>query len=66
MENIDNIRIFAKKVRKNILDMSLEAGSASSHFGGAMSAVELVSSLYGSFRILIKKITKTLIEIGLF
>lgn len=49
MENIENIKIFAKKIRKNILDMSLEAGSASSHFGGAMSAVELVASLYGSF-----------------
>ena len=48
MEDINNITKFAKKIRKNILDMSLSAGSASAHFGGAMSSVEIVSSLYCS------------------
>ena len=48
MEDINHITKFAKKIRKNILDMSLSAGSASAHFGGAMSSVEIVSSLYCS------------------
>ena len=48
MNDIDHIIKFSKRVRKNILDMSLSAGSASAHFGGAMSSVEIVSSLYCS------------------
>ena len=48
MENLVHIANFAKKIRKNILDMSLGAGSASAHFGGAMSSVEIVSTLYSS------------------
>ena len=48
MNNTDHIIKFSKRVRKNILDMSLSAGSASAHFGGAMSSVEIVSSLYCS------------------
>tara|TARA_Y100000590_G_scaffold137114_2_gene157029 strand:- start:29750 stop:30571 length:822 start_codon:yes stop_codon:yes gene_type:complete len=46
MNEIEIINKFSKQVRKNILDMSLEAGSASAHFGGALSSVEIISALY--------------------
>jgi len=36
----------AKRLRKNILDMSLVAGSASSHFGGALSCIDIVAVLF--------------------
>ena len=35
-------------MRKNILKMSLAAGSGSSHFGGSLSTVELLVTLYNS------------------
>ena len=35
-------------MRSNILEMSLSAGSSSSHFGGALSIVEILSTLYVS------------------
>mgnify|MGYP000967704546 CR=1 FL=1 len=44
----DQIEIFAKNLRKNILDMALSAGASSSHFGGALSIVEIVSTLFCS------------------
>ena len=37
-----------KRMRKNILDMSLSAGSESSHFGGGLSIVEITATLFGS------------------
>jgi len=37
---------FAKNLRKNILKMSLSAGSASSHFGGALSCIDIVAVLF--------------------
>ena len=46
--NIKNIKELSKKIRKNILDMSLEAGASSSHFGGSLSTVEILSTLYQS------------------
>ena len=59
MQNTENqiqtIKNLSKKVRKNILDMSLSAGSSSAHFGGALSAVEIVSTLFGSIMSIDKK-----------
>ncbi len=39
----------SKKVRKKILKLALAAGSSSSHFGGSLSTVEIISTLYGYF-----------------
>ena len=43
---ITKIRQLSKKMRKNILTMSLAAGASSSHFGGSLSTVELLATLY--------------------
>ena len=45
---IEKIKLLSKKIRKNILDMSLYAGASSSHFGGALSSVEILATLFGS------------------
>ena len=45
---IDKINNFALNSRKNILDMALSAGASSSHFGGALSIVEIVSTLFAT------------------
>ena len=45
---IVNIKKLTKEMRKNILKMSLAAGSGSSHFGGSLSTVELLATLYNS------------------
>ena len=42
------IETMAKNMRKNILDMSLEAGSQSAHFGGGLSIVDITATLYGA------------------
>jgi transketolase len=47
-EIIKKINNFALNSRKNILDMALAAGASSSHFGGALSMVEVVSTLFAS------------------
>ena len=39
---------FAMNSRKNILDMALVAGASSSHFGGALSIVDIVSTLFST------------------
>ena len=48
MKNFDQKKTsdFAKNLRKNILKMSLSAGSASSHFGGALSCIDIVAVLF--------------------
>jgi transketolase len=48
METFDEKIVFefAKNLRKNILKMSLSAGAASSHFGGALSCVDIVAVLF--------------------
>tara|TARA_Y100000590_G_scaffold407934_1_gene498654 strand:+ start:378 stop:1190 length:813 start_codon:yes stop_codon:yes gene_type:complete len=46
---INHISSLSKNVRKNILKAALEAGSASAHIGGALSSVEIVSTLYSRF-----------------
>ena len=41
---VEKIKDFAFAVRKNILEMALSAGASSSHFGGALSITEIVST----------------------
>ena len=43
---VEKIKDFAFAVRKNILEMALSAGASSSHFGGALSITEIVSTLF--------------------
>ena len=46
--DILKIKRLTKEVRKNILTLSLAAGASSSHFGGSLSTVELLSALFNS------------------
>ena len=41
-----NVLDFSRSVKRNILDMSLEAGASSAHIGGALSIVEIISFLF--------------------
>ena len=45
-KEIKKIESFALAVRKNILEMAVSAGASSSHFGGALSITEIVSTLF--------------------
>ena len=45
-KTVTELEEFSKKLRVKILDMALSAGSSSSHFGGALSIVEIVSVLF--------------------
>ena len=45
-DQIKNIKNFAFRVRKNILEMAVAAGAGSAHFGGALSITEIVSTLF--------------------
>jgi len=45
-DQIKNIKNFAFRVRKNILEMAVSAGAGSAHFGGALSITEVVSTLF--------------------
>ena len=49
------IKKFSNNLRKTILQTALIAGHNSSHFGGALSSVEIVSTLYSSIMNLDKK-----------
>jgi len=49
LDKINKISNFAKNCRVNILEMALSAGSSSSHFGGALSIVEIVSTIFDSY-----------------
>ena len=59
MEKIKNeigdIKYFAKNMRKSILKMSLNAGANSSHFGGALSIVEILATLFSFIMVKGKK-----------
>ncbi len=44
--NIKKIITFKKNLKKNILEMALNAGANSSHFGGALSIADIVSTLF--------------------
>ena len=43
----DKIKKFSKNVRRKIVETAYEAGSSSAHIGGALSSVEIVSTLFG-------------------
>ena len=45
-KDIEKIKKFSIEVKKNILEMAFAAGSSSSHFGGALSIVEIGSVLF--------------------
>ena len=45
---ISKIKQLAKQIKKNILSMSLVAPERSAHFGGALSTVEILATLYNS------------------
>ena len=47
-KNLKKISLFALNCRKNILEMALSAGANSSHFGGALSVIEIISVLFSS------------------
>ena len=47
-KEIVNIKKLAKEMRKNILKLALAAGASSSHFGGSLSTVEILATLYNS------------------
>ena len=53
-KNIQNIKNFSIELKKNILEMAFSAGASSSHFGGALSIVEIVSILF-SYKMKLKK-----------
>ena len=44
---IDKIKDLSYEIKKNILEMAFSAGASSSHFGGALSIVDIVSVLFG-------------------
>ncbi len=44
--NITKIIEFKKNLTKNILEMALNAGANSSHFGGALSVADIISTLF--------------------
>ena len=44
--NINKIIEFKKNLTKNILEMALSAGANSSHFGGALSVADIISTLF--------------------
>ena len=44
---INNLKNFAKKIRKNIIFTAFKAGSKSAHIGGALSAADIIADLYG-------------------
>ena len=45
-EDLEQLEEFAKKIRKKIIGMAYKAGSKSSHFGGSLSNVEILTLLY--------------------
>ena len=45
-QNLKKIKDFSIEIRKNILEMAFVAGASSSHFGGALSIVEIISLLF--------------------
>ena len=45
-DQIKNIKNFAFRVRKNILEMAVAAGAGNARFGGALSITEIVSTLF--------------------
>lgn len=48
MNDIEELEIFANKIRKLSLDMALSAGKAGCHVGGGFSCIELFAVLFGA------------------
>ena len=48
-KEIENSKIFAKNLKFNILELAYYAGSSSSHFGGALSIVDIVSVIFSNY-----------------
>ena len=63
-KDFDEIKILSKKIRRKILDLSHYAGASSSHFGGALSSVEIIATLFGKIMNLLqlKQIQKKILE----
>jgi len=47
-QDIKHITEMAARMRRHILDMALEAGAHSSHFGGGLSVVDITATLFGA------------------
>ena len=47
--NAEEIIKFSKKLRLNILKMAKAGGSKSSHFGGALSSIDILAVLFKYF-----------------
>ena len=52
---VNEIKKFSLNLKKTILEMAYEAGASSSHFGGALSILEIVSILF-NYKMNLKKI----------
>ena len=48
-QNMEDILKYSKNLRKNILYMAKVAGSNSSHIGGALSCIDLISVLFKKY-----------------
>jgi len=44
---ISDIEATARRMRRHIIDMAVEAGANSSHFGGGLSIVDITATLFG-------------------
>ena len=45
-DDINKIKKYSIELKKNILEMAFYAGASSSHFGGALSIVDIISTLF--------------------
>ena len=48
-KKINNIESLKKKLLKNIVDTAYYAGASSAHIGGALSCVDIMSTLFSEF-----------------
>lgn len=48
MTDIISLKRLAQQIRRNIIESGFRAGKAGSHFGGALSAADILAVLYGS------------------
>ena len=46
MKSIQDLKVYSKSIRKNILKMAFHAGSSSAHVGGALSIADLMGVLF--------------------
>ena len=54
-EKVSDIKKFSLRLKNTILDMAYEAGASSSHFGGALSILEIISILF-NYEMKLKKV----------